>query len=95
MTAEGDRPKNDNGHEDKSKLARLGIGGKTARQMGHLPIAGAGGSLEPLATRRHGRTAYIVDINNTNPVLIETSPERRAVEARGIEVAVDGMEIEI
>jgi len=54
-----------------------------------------GGSLEPLATRRHGRTANIVHINNTNPVLIETSPERRAVEARGIEVAVDGMEIEI
>ncbi len=64
-------------------------------RWGHLPIAGVGGSLEPLATRRHGRTAYIVHINNTNPVLIETSPARRAVEARGIEVAVDGMEIEI
>jgi len=76
------------------EMARLGIAGKTAREMGHLPIAGVGGSLEWLATVRRGRTVYI-HINNTNPVLIENSPERQAIEARGIEVAVDGMEIEI
>jgi pyrroloquinoline quinone biosynthesis protein B len=40
------------------------------------------------------RKVYI-HINNTNPLLIEDSPERRAVEAQGIEVAVDGLEIEI
>src|SRR5579859_4154992 len=31
------------------ELARLGIQQKTARSMGHLPISGAGGSLEQLA----------------------------------------------
>lgn len=76
------------------EMTRLGIAGKTARAMGHLPIAGVGGSLERLAALRRGRTIYI-HINNTNPILIENSPERQAVEARGIEVAVDGMEIEI
>jgi pyrroloquinoline quinone biosynthesis protein B len=76
------------------ELARLGIGGKTARAMGHLPISGAGGSLEQLATLDIARKVYI-HINNTNPLLIEDSPERRAVEAQGIEVAVDGLEIEI
>jgi len=79
-------------HDDE--LARAGIVGKTARAMGHVPIAGDDGSLEHLAALGHGRTLYI-HINNTNPLLIEDSPERQAVEARGIEVAVDGMEIEI
>jgi pyrroloquinoline quinone biosynthesis protein B len=36
-----------------------------------------------------------VHINNTNPILIEGSPERAAVEAAGIEVAYDGMEIRL
>ena len=76
------------------ELARLGIGGKTARAMGHLPIGGAGGSLEQLATLDIARKVYI-HINNTNPLLIEDSPERRAVEAQGIEVAVDGLEMEL
>jgi pyrroloquinoline quinone biosynthesis protein B len=34
-----------------------------------------------------------VHINNTNPILIEGSPERRHVERKGWEVAEDGMEI--
>jgi pyrroloquinoline quinone biosynthesis protein B len=76
------------------EMARLGIAGKTARQMGHLPLAGDGGSLELLAGLGIART-ILVHINNTNPVLIEDSPERQAVEARGIEVAVDGLEVEI
>jgi pyrroloquinoline quinone biosynthesis protein B len=76
------------------EMARLGIVGKTAREMGHLPLGGEGGSLEQLAGLDIART-ILVHINNTNPVLIEDSPERQEVEARGIEVAVDGMEVEI
>jgi pyrroloquinoline quinone biosynthesis protein B len=76
------------------ELPRLGISGKTARAMGHLPIGGPGGSLEQLAALEIGRKIYI-HINNTNPILIENFPERRAVEAKGIEIAVDGMEMEI
>jgi pyrroloquinoline quinone biosynthesis protein B len=59
--------------------------------MGHVPIDGAGGSLESLAGLP-GRRIYI-HINNTNPVLIDGSPQRRRVEAAGWEIAEDGMEI--
>ena len=34
-----------------------------------------------------------VHINNTNPILIDGSPERAQVERRGWEIAEDGMEI--
>ena len=76
------------------ELTRLGISQKTARSMGHLPIGGADGSLEQLATLPIERIIYI-HINNTNPILIDNSPQRHAVEARGLAVAFDGMEMEI
>jgi len=79
---------------DDDELVRLGIGNKTARAMGHLPIGGQGGSLEHLAALNIGRKLYI-HINNANPMLIEDSPQRQAVEANLIEVAFDGMEMEI
>jgi len=73
------------------EMIRAGAGAKTGRRMGHMPIDGAGGSLEALA-RLSGRRIYI-HINNTNPILIADSPERRRVEAAGIEIAEDGMEV--
>jgi pyrroloquinoline quinone biosynthesis protein B len=76
------------------ELVRLGRGGRTARAMGHLPISGPGGSLEQLAPLPVERRIY-VHVNNTNPVLLEDSPERRAVEEHGMEVAVDGLELEV
>jgi pyrroloquinoline quinone biosynthesis protein B len=76
------------------ELIRLGIAKKTSRDMGHLPIGGADGSLEKLAPLSIGRKIY-VHINNTNPVLIEDSSERRVVEESGLEVAADGLELEI
>ena len=76
------------------ELTRFGIATKSSRDMGHLPIAGAGGSLEQLAPLPIERKIYI-HINNTNPILIEDSPERRVVEERGMEVAADGLELEI
>ncbi|GAC1401509.1 MAG: hypothetical protein NVSMB49_16140 [Ktedonobacteraceae bacterium] len=76
------------------ELVRLGISNKTARAMGHLPIAGDGGSLEQLAVLNIEHVIYI-HINNTNPLLIENSAQRQTVEAYGIEVAFDGMEKEL
>jgi pyrroloquinoline quinone biosynthesis protein B len=76
------------------ELIRLGVAGRTAREMGHLPIGGAGGSLEQLAQLDVERRIY-VHLNNTNPVLIEDSPERRLVEQHGLEVAVDGLELQL
>ncbi len=73
------------------EMMRNGSGSKSGRRMGHMPIDGADGSLAALAGLS-ARRIYI-HINNTNPVLIEGSPERRRVEAAGFEVAADGMEI--
>ena len=72
----------------------MGIGERTARQMDHLPLSGPGGSLERLASLPVKQRVY-VHINNTNPMLIEDSPERLAVERAGLVVGMDGMRFEI
>ena len=73
------------------ELARLGISTRSARDMGHLPLSGPGGTLEALARLERPRKA-LVHINNTNPILLEDSPERAAVVRAGVEVAYDGLE---
>jgi pyrroloquinoline quinone biosynthesis protein B len=65
---------------------------RTARQMGHLPVSGAGGSLERLAALRRPRKIFI-HINNTNPILDEDGAEYRTVRESGWEIARDGMEM--
>jgi len=79
-------------HDDE--LVRLGLAGKTSREMGHLPIDGPDGSLAQLPSLGVGR-AIFVHMNNTNPILLDDAPERRAVEDGGMEVAVDGLEVEV
>jgi pyrroloquinoline quinone biosynthesis protein B len=79
-------------HDDE--LVRLGISERTARQMGHVPLSGAGGTLEAFARLERPRM-ILVHINNTNPVLLERSPEREAVLRAGAEVAYDGLEMEL
>jgi pyrroloquinoline quinone biosynthesis protein B len=73
------------------EMITTGTGAKTGRRMGHMPIDGEAGSLAALK-RLGGRRIY-VHINNTNPILVEGSPERVQVERSGWEVAEDGMEI--
>jgi pyrroloquinoline quinone biosynthesis protein B len=62
--------------------------------MGHVPIDGPGGSLELLSPLHIDRKVYI-HINNTNPILLDDSPERRLLERHGMETATDGLELEI
>jgi pyrroloquinoline quinone biosynthesis protein B len=68
-----------------------GTGTKTGRRMGHMPIEGKRGTIAALAGLKGRR--ILTHINNTNPILIEGSAERRRVEEAGFEVAEDGMEI--
>ncbi len=79
-------------HDDE--LIRLGLAQKTAHDMGHLCIGGPGGSLEQLSSLPIERKIYI-HINNTNPILIEDSPERCEVERSGMDVASDGLDVEV
>jgi len=78
---------------DDDEMIRGGTGDKTGRRMGHMPLSGPEGTLRRLG----GLTArrILTHINNTNPILINDSPERREVEAAGFEIAADGMEIVI
>jgi pyrroloquinoline quinone biosynthesis protein B len=73
------------------EMVRAGLGPKTGRRMGHMPVSGEDGTLRALEGLRTRR--ILIHINNTNPVHIVGSPERRAVEAAGWQVAEDGMEI--
>jgi pyrroloquinoline quinone biosynthesis protein B len=74
------------------ELSRPGLSKARAEDMAHWPLGGDDGSLRAIAALRAKRKIY-THINNTNPILREGSPERRAVEAAGCEVAFDGMEL--
>jgi pyrroloquinoline quinone biosynthesis protein B len=74
------------------ELSRPGLSKSRAEDMAHLPIGDRGGSLEQ-TPRLAARRRIFTHINNTNPILMEGSAERRAVEDAGWEVAWDGMEI--
>jgi pyrroloquinoline quinone biosynthesis protein B len=74
------------------EMVSLGITERTARDMGHIPIYGRNGSLAWLRGLDIPQKIYI-HINNTNPILLRTSPERKMVSQAGIEVGYDGMEV--
>ena len=75
----------------ENELISAGVGSKTAREIGHLPLSGAGGLLQEFSTAKQGRRV-LIHINNTNPILDEESPEHREVRDAGWEIAYDGME---
>jgi pyrroloquinoline quinone biosynthesis protein B len=77
-------------HDD---LVALGLGERDSWAMGHAPLTGEGGTLEALAAL-DARVA-LVHINNTNPILLEESPERLEVEGRGLVVSYDGLEMDV
>jgi len=76
------------------ELVNVRGSGKTARQMGHLPLSGADGLLEQLRRGSKARRV-LIHMNNTNPVLDEESPASAAVRDAGWEVAYDGMEFQL
>jgi pyrroloquinoline quinone biosynthesis protein B len=76
------------------ELARLDISDRPALSMGHVPVSGAEGSLAVLSQLACRQKVY-THINNTNPMLIEGSQERTAVEAAGMIVGMDGMRFEL
>jgi len=75
-------------------LIRAGVGTKTGWRMGHVPMNGPEGTIAGLADCTIGQRIF-VHINNTNPVLVEGSAERRSVEAAGWTVAHDGLTLHL
>ncbi len=76
------------------EMIRLGVGSKTGRRMGHMSMSGDDGTIAAFRDLDVGRRIFI-HINNSNPVLLEDSPERRLAEAVGWEIAYDGMEVRL
>jgi pyrroloquinoline quinone biosynthesis protein B len=76
------------------EMIQGGISDKLGSDMGHLDQSGSGGIVEAL-NGLPGTRKILIHINNTNPILDEASAERRILEDTGIEVAYDGMDIEL
>jgi len=76
------------------ELIRVQGSGSTAREMGHIPVSGAEGSLRKLAGLRRPRKIFL-HINNTNPMLDASGPEYAQVRAAGWDVAEDGWSLDL
>lgn len=77
----------------EDEMQRLGLSKKTAADMGHLPQSGPQGMIAQLDQLPPGVRKILIHINNTNPILQEDSAERALLDAHGIEVAWDGMDL--
>lgn len=81
----------------EDEMVAAGLGKKHAADMGHLPQCdgphgpGMLQALDACAAQRK----VLIHINNSNPILDEDGPERAQLVRRGIEVAFDGMALEI
>jgi pyrroloquinoline quinone biosynthesis protein B len=75
-------------------MIRAGVGAKTGWRMGHVPMNGPTGSIVGLSDLVIGRRVF-VHVNNTNPVLVEGSAERRYVEESGWTIAHDGLTLHL
>jgi pyrroloquinoline quinone biosynthesis protein B len=76
------------------EMIQLRVGSKTGRRMGHMSMSGDDGTIAALCDLGIGRRIFI-HINNSNPALLDDSPERRIANAAGWEIAYDGMEVRL
>lgn len=74
------------------EMVRAGLGKKTGRRMGHVPVSGEGGSIAALSGLQVGRRVY-VHLNNSNPLTDPGSPETGQALEAGWQIGRDGMEI--
>ncbi len=78
----------------EDELVSLGATKRNARDMGHLPISGASGMIEKL-TSFSAERKILIHINNSNPILKNGSKEAKDLKQQGIEIAYEGMELEV
>jgi pyrroloquinoline quinone biosynthesis protein B len=77
-----------------NEMIQAGISKKLGSEMGHLDQSGEGGIIEILSNLTKPRK-ILIHINNTNPILVDDSPQRLALTEAGIEVSADGMQLEL
>jgi pyrroloquinoline quinone biosynthesis protein B len=76
------------------EMIAAGLAPHTAADLGHLPQSGAQGMVATLAALSTPRKV-LIHVNNSNPILDEDSAQRDTLRRHGVEVAHDGMEIEL
>ena len=74
------------------ELIAAGLGAKTGQAMGHIAMSGDQGAIASLAGLDIDRKVFL-HINNSNPALLRSSPERRIAEDAGWQIPADGTEI--
>jgi pyrroloquinoline quinone biosynthesis protein B len=74
------------------ELIVAGLGNKTGQGMGHIAMSGNRGAIAALDGLDIGQKVFL-HINNSNPALLQASPERKIVERAGWQIAMDGTEI--
>jgi pyrroloquinoline quinone biosynthesis protein B len=76
------------------ELIVAGLGNKTGQGMGHIAMSGESGAIAALAGLDIGRKMFL-HINNSNPVLLRDSAERKTAERSGWQIPADGTEISL
>lgn len=74
---------------DDEEMIRMGLGQKTGRRMGHMPVTE---TLDALARTDMGQRVF-VHMNNSNPLTDPDSPESAQTKAQGWQVGRDGTRI--
>ena len=74
------------------ELIEAGLGSKTGQAMGHIAMSGEHGAIACLAKLDIEKKIFL-HINNSNPVLLHDSAERRTAEREGWQIPADGTEI--
>jgi len=74
------------------ELIAAGLGNKTGQGMGHIAMSGDSGAIAALAGLDIDRKLFL-HINNSNPVLLRDSDERKIAERAGWQIPADGTEI--
>ena len=79
---------------EDDEMPRLGMGIKTGRRMGHLPISGADGPLIRLANCKL-KSKRFFHINNSNPIWDKQSDAYHTIQSAGWDTCHDGLALTI
>jgi pyrroloquinoline quinone biosynthesis protein B len=74
-----------------NEMIAAGLGWKTGRRMGHVSVSGQDGVLSRLGGLKARKIFF--HINNSNPMLLDDSEERKVVTEAGFEVGYDGLRV--
>jgi pyrroloquinoline quinone biosynthesis protein B len=75
-------------------MTPAGVGRMRGWGLGHVPMDGPAGPVAALADLATGRRV-LIHINNTDPVLVEVSPDRLRVKGGGWTISHKGLSLDV